>query len=281
MERLTKAGYIKPTPLPEPKPNTAQPAGLSYPTSASGAEIPQPVLQKLAKQNFKVGDLFRSSSKDPQVNLEPADVTSPLRNGLLHGASSAWRGNPGAAEYWVSRATNTVNETLQGVQVAKLQPITLANSNTRIPVAVNNQLPITVYVLLRAPAPTGVDIQTRTMDRLRIPARGARQVWVPANVQRPGSFSLNISAKALSGTELGPPTQLQVESNTYGLITKVITVVAGVLLFVLSGRRIIRRIRNSRAKRKGSASTADPTNPVDPTQDTIEIVTTESDRNPS
>lgn len=311
MDRLAKGGYIKPTPLPDSKSPTSQgsepqtavagqqsqpgqpsqqgaqqpppTAGLVYPNSATNEEIPQQVLQRLAKQNFKVGDLFRSSLKDPQVNLDPAEVTSPLRNGLLHGASAAWRGDSGTAQDWVDRGTNALDRTLSGVKVARIAPISLADSNSPIPVTVNNQLPITVSVRLRAPSPTGVAINIASMDRLRIPARGNQTVFVPANVQRPGPFTLNISATALSGTDLGTPTELQAESNVYGLVTRIITISAAVLLFVLSGRRVFRRIRKSRrAKGRdevGPASATATTGPViDPNEDTAEIVTTESDR---
>lgn len=330
LDALARNGYVKPTELPEPKPQQAQqsaqqgtspqssnpaapqpgqpsqpgqqgqqgqqgqgdqtpqpiPADLAYPSWAARDEIPPAVVKRVAQQNFKVGDLFRSSLKDPQVNLDPADVTSPLRDGLLHGASNAWRGNPGAANEWVDRGTETLERTLNGVQVARIAPISLADSNSPIPVTVNNQLPITVSVKLRAPAPAGVAIDMSSMDRLRIPARGNRLVFVPANVQRPGPFTLDISATALDGTQLGWPTELQAESNVYGGVTRVITFAAAALLFLLSGRRLVRRIlRARREKKEGSGS--EPAGPdattgpvIDPTADTAEIVTTERDRHP-
>lgn len=263
------------------------PADLAYPGWAARDEIPAAVARRIAQQNFKVGDLFRSSLKDPQVNLDPADVTSPLRDGLLHGASNAWRGNPAAANAWVDRGTASLQHTLDGVQVARIAPISLANSNSPIPVTVNNQLPITVSVRLRAPAPAGVAIDIRSMDRLRIPARGNRLVFVPANVQRPGPFTLDISATAMGGTQLGAPSELQAESNVYGGITRIVTIGAGALLFLLSGRRLVRRILRARREKKQGAGAPPPAGPdattgpvVDPTADTAEIVTTERDRHP-
>lgn len=315
VDQLAKDGYIKPAEVPAPKQQSPQqpaatsqqgagqepgqqnagqqgnqtpqpiPGDLVYPGWAAREEPPPGLLRHLAQQNFKVGDLFRSSLKDPQVNLDPADVTSPLRDGLLHGASTAWRGNPAEASEWLDRGTRTLQRTLNGVQVARIAPISLADSNSPIPVTVNNQLPITVSVKLRAPAPAGVAVDVSSMDRLRIPARGNRLVFVPANVQRPGPFTLDISATTLDGTQLGPPTELQAESNVYGGVTRVITIAAGALLFLLSGRRLVRRfLRARRAKKEGAGQPAGPeatTGPVvDPTADTAEIVTTERDRHP-
>lgn len=287
MEKLAKGGYIAPTALPSPsrnEPGQQPPTDLSYPATARSEEIPESVLDELAGRNFKVGDLYRSAESDPQINLDRAEVTTPLRNGLLHGASGAWRGNPDAAQYWVDKAGDTLRSTLEGVQVASMpQPITRTWSDSKIPVTVSNQLPVTVNVHLRIQPPSGIRIDD--LGTLRIPARGSRTFFLASDIQRSGQVSIDVQATTNQGTELGSPTRIRLESSVYGVVTLGITIAASVLLLLLSIRRVIRRVRASRADRARPAEAPAertepiPTTGVDPVQDTIEIATTESDRN--
>lgn len=291
MRDLAKAGYIAPTGLPGDSGSTNRPANqqpklpptdLTYPATARSEEIPEPVLDALAQRNFKVGDLYRSSLTEPQINIDRAEVTTPLRNALLYGASGAWRGNPGAARYWVDNAADNLRSTLAGVQVASMpQPITRTGSDSKIPVTVSNRLPVTVNVHLRIQPPSGIRIDD--LGTLRIPARGSRTFFLASDIQRSGQVGIDVQATTNQGTELGSPTRIQLESSVYGAVTLGITIAASALLLLLSARRVVRRVRASRAR--SAESPAERTEPipqatgVDPVADTIEIATTESDRN--
>ncbi|MBK0865292.1 MAG: glycoprotein [Saccharopolyspora sp.] len=299
MEQLTGAGYVRPTGLPQDGGQAQQAATpppearLAYPPEHAGEEIPQPVLDQLARQNYKVGDLFRSSSRDPAANLEPAALTNPLRNGLLRGASSAWRGDPDTARHWVRVASDTLGGVLSRVRLDEFSgKITLTASNAPIPMTVTNDLPVTVSVVLRIPDTAG--IKTKDLGVIRVPAQGRRHFRLETEVHRAGQFTVDVDVTTESGTELGPAKRLQLQSYAYDPFTVGFTAIASALLVVLSARRILRRLRARRGRQgeqphSDSESTAP--NPVvrdDPAAETMPGVTgpppagpgntTESDR---
>ena len=88
VRQLVDAGYLAPTSLPAADQAGPAEVELTYPASAEASEVVKPVLKELAAQNFKVGDLYRSSRRDRATNVDPGRVTTPMRNGL-HAASSA------------------------------------------------------------------------------------------------------------------------------------------------------------------------------------------------
>lgn len=258
MQQLTDAGYIRPTSLPDPPPEGLPQADLDYPVEAAGAEIPRGVLRELAGQNFKVGDLYRSSETDPSNDIDRGRITTPLRNGLLRGASSAWRGDPEAAHQSVGVGTRAVNNVLNKVRLDGYHgKITLAQANSPVPVTVVNDLPVTVKVVLQIPRVPGVDIQNFD-GTLTIPANGKRQLHVNTTAHRAGKFNIDFAVATQSGTRLGEPLRLQVTSNAAGPLIPVLTGVAGGLLVLLSGYRIFRRAQRSRAQRQEQGSAGSP-----------------------
>lgn len=253
MRRLTDAGYITPEGLPEPGGSAEQsapplpPARLSYPQAHAAEEIPQPVLDEIARQNYKVGDLFRSSSRDPAADLDPRALTTPLRDGLLRGASSAWRGNPETAWHWTHVASDTLGEVLSRVRLDEFSgKITLTASNAPIPLTVTNDLPVTISVVLRMPATAG--IETKDLGVIRVPAQGRRHFRLETEVHRAGQFTVDVDVTTKEGTKLGAPKRLQLQSYTYDPFTVGLTSIASALLIVLSARRILRRLRARRAR---------------------------------
>lgn len=258
MQQLTDAGYIRPTSLPDPPPEGLPEAGLNYPAQAADAEIPRSVLGELAGQNFKVGDLYRSSETDPSNDIDRGRITTPLRNGLLRGASSAWRGDPDAAHRSVGVGTRAVNNVLNKVHLDGYHgKITLAQANSPVPVTVVNDLPVTVKVVLHIPRVPGVDIENFD-GTLTIPANGKRQLHVNTTAHRAGKFNIDFAAATRSGTQLGEPLRLEVTSNAAGPLIPVLTGVAGGLLVLLSGYRIFRRTQRSRAQRQEQNSAGSP-----------------------
>nr|WP_310278333.1 DUF6049 family protein [Haloactinomyces albus] len=291
LERLTEAGYVQPTGLPDPggssteetdatasseqapsgSPSTPAPsrptsassgqqdapqqptapeqlptATLTYPVSSATEEIRRNVLDTLAAQNHKLGEFHRAAERDPALDIAPVEVTTPLRNGLLRGASSAWRGDPAASRRWVSMATETLENTLSGVRIDEFGgQISLTSSNSPIPVTVNNRLPVTVGVNLHVDSPPGITVTD--LGLLKIPARGSRQFWLDTEVNRSGKFSVDITIRTEGGTQLGSTRRIQMESNAYGTMPLLITVIGAALLVLLSARRLVRRARANRA----------------------------------
>jgi hypothetical protein len=261
MQQLADAGFIQPTALPDSAPDTLPEADLNYPVEAGAAEIPQPVIDELAQQNFKVGDLYGSSRKEPSSTVERADVTTPLANGLLHGASSAWRGNPDAARDWVERGTATIDEVLSKVRIEEFGgQLALADSNSPIPVTVVNDLPIAVGVRFRVSRVPGVEIQSEFAGGAAyIPANGRRVIPLQSTAQRAGKFTVDITATTEAGTQFGATKRFQLLSTNFGAVIPILTGIAAALLVLMSALRIFKR---ARARRRRAAESA--TNPVEP-----------------
>lgn len=273
MTKLTKEGVVQPTTLPDsPSAPSEEPAAgggseadpedsantdgedgrptnrvaFTYPVTASTEEIPQHVLDGLAARNFRIGELFRAAEREPAQDVDPSAVTTPLRNGLLHGASSAWRGDPAAAREWIEKATDSLERVLGQVRINKFAgQITLTSSNSPIPVTVTNDLPVTVGVNLQVEAPPGIKVDD--LGLLKIPANGSRPFWLETQVDRAGKFSVDITARTEGGTQLGETRRIQLDSNAYGTVPVIITISAAALLVLLSARRIIRRFRGNGA----------------------------------
>lgn len=66
---------------------------------------------------------------------------------------------------------------------------------------------------------------------------------VPVEVLRSGRFPVNVRLTTPEGVPLGDTVKLEVSSSAYGTITVIITVIAGIALVLLSGRRIYKRVR--------------------------------------
>ncbi|GGI82901.1 glycoprotein [Saccharopolyspora subtropica] len=253
MQKLADAGYLRPTALPGPDPATLPEADLTYPVAAGSDEIPQPVIDELAAQNFAVGDLYRSSREEPSSTVEKGQVTTPLANGLLHGVSSAWRGNPGGARYWVSKAANAIDEVLSKVRVEEFPgQVTRSSADSPIPVTVVNDLPIAVGVMFHIPPVPGVEMQLDFGGLAFIPANGRRQFPLQTNAQRAGTFTIDVSLTTEGGTPLGTTKRMQVESTNYGELIPWLTGVAAVLLVLMSGRRIVKRALARRQRTRQS-----------------------------
>ncbi|PRW63468.1 DUF6049 family protein [Actinopolyspora mortivallis] len=272
LKALDEAGFVRPVPLPEESAakrdeggspsgtsasaagDSASPVALTYPGSSARREIPRSVLDDLAAQNYRVGQLFGASEREPALNVDPASVTTPLRNGLLHGASSAWRGNERAAARWVEIAARTVEGVLNGVHIADFDwQITLTSSNSKIPVTVRNDLPVNVRFRLHVDTPPGVRVDD--LGVLRVPANGSRPFLPETTVERSGKFTVDVTLRTEGGTKLGQTRRMRVDSNAYGTVPVILTVTGAALLVLLSARRIVRRFRS-----RGDGGT-DPSTP--------------------
>jgi hypothetical protein len=296
IQQLSEAGLIKPTGLPTSGTSSAQPpsagttqpppdqlpaADLAYPVTSATSEIHQQVLDDVAKRNYKVGDLYRSSEADPATNVEPAALTTPLRNGLLRAASSAWRGNVGASRYWLQKAGSTLDETLSRVQVDDFGgEVNLGSPTAPIPLTVTNRLPVTTRVELEVSGPPGV--KTKQLGVLKIPALGSRQFWLDTEVHRVGTFSVDVTMWTEGKTQLGSTRRLQLESNAYDPFTLVFTYGAGGLLLLLFARRVIRKVKANRAAKTATGEeSASPESPQSGVPATPQTATAEGDREPS
>ncbi|WP_016700811.1 DUF6049 family protein [Actinoalloteichus spitiensis] len=248
IERLFQLGLATPSwlvdqpdaPLPE------RATALTYPADVGSREIPAQVGGAVRRGTQRVTDfgsaLTPDTSVDPNSRVQPEDLTDPVRLAYLGATSSSWRGNATAANQSLSAANLSLDRLLARVQVNRPgTPLSLAASDSPLPLAVSNRLPVGVRVQVLLRDAPGLDIPHA--QEFDVPANSTRQRLIPAEVSRSGQFTVSAVLTTPGGTELGPPVRLLVSSTAYGTITVIITVVAGAALVLLSARRLVRRFR--------------------------------------
>jgi len=213
-----------------------------------GAELSARAAGNVAEAGAHAWDLYNSMEQEPTSTVTPAQVMSPLFDGLLRAGSGVWRGNDAGA----AGALVPPNAQLRGIegQVGVQQPgspITLASEDSPLPVRLVNKLPVRIKVGVKLQSLTGVNAQPTYQW---ISAGLPRDVLITSNVVRSGRFTVAVLLTTTSGrTALGDPARIELASTAFGTVNLVITGIAAAALFGLSGRRIYRRVTASR-KRK-------------------------------
>src|SRR5690606_38570560 len=200
-------------------------------------------------------DLQRAMSVDPARQVRPAQLLQPLHNAVIRATSVTWEDRPRAALSAATLADEQLRELTGHVSVATLaQPVLRGSESAPLPVSVRNDLPVEIRVRLQLEniaglRPAHIPVQTLSANSTISPQ-------VPAETLRSGRFKLTVNLTTPQGTPLGQPAELELSSTELSTVTVVITIVAGVALVLLSGRRIVRRVRR---KGDGDGSDAEAT----------------------
>jgi hypothetical protein len=104
-----------------------------------------------------------------------------------------------------------------------------------------NELPVAIRIRFRIEAPAETKITD--IGEQQLPPTGTRSFQIPTEVTDSRNLAIPISLTTPDGIPLGNPTSVSVRSNAYGQALAIITACAGILLFLLAGRRLLRRFR--------------------------------------
>lgn len=231
---------------------TANPSGTAEPnhTSQDLATAPSADFTgALSDIDTSVTNLTSAMTVDPIAQVKPAELVTPVRDGLIRATSGAWRTAGGG----IPAATGNARGELAALtgQVGVVNPtqrFSLTSGSSPLPVTLSNELPVTMLVQIGLNNSTGL----RSLDEIAprsIPANAKRQQLVPIEALRAGRFSVDVSLSTPAGTRLGSTAKFELSSNEYGTLTLIVTIVAGAALLLLSSRRIYRRIKESKATR--------------------------------
>jgi hypothetical protein len=255
--------YLAPTALASLSTGPTPTATATPGYSETGFELSPSVSEAIAKSANHAWDLYGSMEQEPTATTTPEQVMSPTFDGLLRASSGAWRGNDGGA--LTTLATPNAQLSTIASHVAIVQPrspITLASQDSPLLVRVRNDLPVRVKVSVKLQSLTGV---TASPTFQWIPASLSRDLQIDSTVVRSGRFTVDVSLTTTSGdTPLGATARLELASTAFGTINLVITGLAAVVLFGLSGHRIYRRITASRQRK--AQQTDVPVTPEDGTE---------------
>ncbi|MCE7005107.1 DUF6049 family protein [Kibdelosporangium philippinense] len=219
--------------------------GLDYPEPDVAAELPSSVLDRIAKANGIQRDLLGAMLPDDTRPVNPETLIFPIRNSLLRASSGAWRANSSGGDQATAIATGELDGLRSLVTVNPPgPPITLASSNSPIPIRIANNLPVTVRVKLVIPESAG--LRPGTVTERPIAARSTFTDLVPAELLRAGKFTADVWVTTPGGTPLGSVSRIEISSGSYGTITVAVTSIAGGMLVLLAARRVYRRMKQKK-----------------------------------
>jgi hypothetical protein len=265
VDQLLDVGRIVPRGLDDVlavgPPTGAAALPVTYPLQVGGREVTGPAVDTLRAAAGDIDDLASAAVANSGVGVSPDETFTPLRRGLLLPASSAWRTRPAEAESAAADLADRVAELRGSVRVLEPPgPYSLGTSDAPILITVANGLPVTVRVDVEILPSSG--LRVAPIEPQEVPPLGRRQVRVSAEVTRSGQFTVQAAVRTPDGELLGQPSRLRVRSTAYGTITVWLTASAGILLVVLAGRRVVRRIRGEpRSRRPGPVPPSPPLPP--------------------
>lgn len=233
---LVAEDRLTPTGLPALlEPSGAPTVELAYPVDGAVQEAATTAVVDADRRLRAFDD---ATETDPQSGVDPEALLTPLRRDLLRAVSTA--------ETDADRAAIVAERLTQLFERVSLQApggvYTLASEESPLLLVVRNDLPVAIGVRLLVSGPPGLSATDIGVQSL--PAGSATQLQVPTTIARTGQFSVDVALTTGDGQPLGDATRLQVRSTAYGPATAAVTGVAGALLVVLVGRRLVHRFRN-------------------------------------
>lgn len=213
---------------------------LSYSDSARQAELPQSALAQIADLRSALANFGAVlGSSTTESFLDTANLA------ILRAESSSWRTD--AAES--TRITDTVRAELttrtKQVFISDPRLVTLTSRKQKIPITVVNNLAVPVTVQLQVSAVVANRLKVEPTEPFTIEGRGSRHE-VLIEVEAPTNGRFQVEAQLVTpdtARTFGTPVFFEVNSTAYGAVALAIAGGAAGLLFLLSGYRLIRRVR--------------------------------------
>lgn len=251
---LLRSGAANPTPLPTV---VAQTTTASRAAHLTGAPIPGGIPSSQAAKSISASASLTWQLQAALVNVPDGPATperylAPLRYDLLRSlptpddvSASATGRIRDARAARVTAVADTLRRMRESVSI--LDPggrYTQVSERSPLLLVTRNELALPIRVRIETTAPP--DFTIDDVGVIEIPARGTRQVQMPAQSERSSSTSVTFTMVSASGVRLGGgPIRLSVNSNAYGKPLFVVTVVAAAILILLVARRLWHRFRGT------------------------------------
>ncbi|MDX6284421.1 MAG: hypothetical protein QOH03_5492, partial [Kribbellaceae bacterium] len=175
-------------------------------------------------------------------------ITRPVVDTALSALSADLLADPAAAEVRRASAVAGLDALRSSVRAVASREITLTSRNGRLPVTLENNLPVPVDVTLRLTSLDRSRVQSDTSVTRSIQPGQKVQVEVAVRATSAGTFPIRLALTTPAGVPLSPPQQVLVRSTAAGVVAKGVTVAAlAVLLLTVLGRGVRGVIRRRRA----------------------------------
>ncbi|MFE9579571.1 DUF6049 family protein [Nocardia sp. NPDC006044] len=250
IELLVRGNLATPRPFQDlvTQPPDPQPYELDYLTQAAADAVPDRLIAPVREQGRRISELMRALVEVPEADPTPREFLDPLRDDLLRVLSLSDRrtGDAAQADTFAQRRIDQNTRALDTIyhSVTVLPPggvYTLASEQSPLLLVARNNLPVSIRIKFRIEAPHEAKITD--LGEQQLPPNGTRSFQIPTEVNDSRNLVIPISLTTPDGIPLGNATSVSVRSNAYGQTLAIITACAGVLLFLLAGRRLWRRFR--------------------------------------
>ncbi|WP_194816609.1 DUF6049 family protein [Nocardia sp. XZ_19_385] len=250
LDLLMRNNLATPRPFTEllAEPPDPQPYELDYLGQAARDAVPSRFVPPARDQNARITDLLNALVEVPESQPTPRDFLTPLRDDLIRVLTLSDRrtGNSAQPDTFAQRRQDQTTRELDSLynSVTVLPPggvYTLASEQSPLLLVARNNLPVSIRIRFRIEAPAETNITD--IGEQQLPPNGTRSFQVPTEIDDSRNLVVPISITTPDGVPLGHPTSVSVRSNAYGQALAIITACAGLLLFLLAGRRLWHRFR--------------------------------------
>ncbi|MDF2823930.1 MAG: hypothetical protein K0R68_1338 [Mycobacterium sp.] len=243
-----RSGLAVPKPLPVVVAEAEAVHGPLQPISAAAdnntqGRIDDGVVGQLSGQLGRLWGLTAALTTNPQTGLTGVAYTAPLREDMLRALSQSEP--PQTRNDLARQRLNVVGSTIEDLfgAVTIVNPggaYTLATERSPLPLALRNDLAVPIRVRLDLEVPPGMTVED--VGEQELPP-GYLPLRVPIEVHFTQRVAVDASLVTPDGLPLGEPVRLSVNSNAYGQVLFFITLAAGAVLALLTGRRLWHRFR--------------------------------------
>ncbi|AKK12182.1 hypothetical protein [Corynebacterium uterequi] len=245
--------------------------GPPFPDPAAVTKVEITAVKEQAGYTDGLKNILRD---DPLLALTRREYILPLRLDQLRSLSTTGRGCVATHTAAVERAAKVLDGSAQRLQqlregVRLLPPgnvYTRTSENSPLLIAAENVLPLPVEATIEFDGPP--DVSLTTPARINIPAASSITVDMRADIPNlAGPTDLKIWLATVDGTAISTPVDIQVRTRNSGSIITVVGMLLLVLLGTVVGKRLLRgrRPRADDAARPPNTDESSPSFSPDPT----------------
>ena len=177
---------------------------------------------------------------------QPGVVSGDFATAILRAGSQYWQNAPSQARDFINNINSTLQTSRDNVRILAGNSVVLPSDKGPIPITIANDFPEPVIVKLTATATPSFRFKAEDLAPITIAGNSKQSLSFTGSVQGTGAVDVTLQLYTRDGTKYGEPKIISVRSAAYSTVATYITVIAFVVLIILSTISIYKRIRLSR-----------------------------------